>query len=92
MMMRNFSPFLIIRDVPLVCSDFPLQEFRDGQDSSRVLPLALLLLRSRPAALKEQPQCVFLKHQDCWEVLNSISLLLLWLLSADLHVCRASEW
>lgn len=33
MMMRNFSPFLIIRDVPLVCSDFPLQEFRDGQDS-----------------------------------------------------------
>lgn len=24
MMMRNFSPFLIIRDVPLVCSDFPL--------------------------------------------------------------------
>lgn len=50
----------------------PSGDICEGQASLRVLPLALLLLRSCPAALKEQPQCVFLKHRDCWEVPNFI--------------------
>lgn len=50
----------------------PSGDIGEGQASLRGLPLALLLLSSCPAALNEQPQRVFPKHRDCWEVPNFI--------------------